>query len=125
MAAIDESVRRYLHRNTCAIETALACRPTGIVPVAEVIAAGEPVMLSRFVPGDLISAILPTLGSPEAGELGHATGAVLAALAAVSCPRPGAVHILRKRLRPGLSTASRAAWCGCSPGRGRVRDAWR
>ncbi len=86
-------LRRYLQRNTCAVEAALAGRLAGIVPVAEVIAAdpdgtaaGEPVMLSRFVSGDPVSTVL---GSPGAGELGRATGAVLAAIGTVTFPLAG------------------------------------
>ncbi len=89
-------LRRYLHHNTCAVEAALASRLAGTVPVAEVIAAdpdgtaaGEPVMLSRFMPGDLVSTILPSLDSHQARELGHATGAVLAAIGTITFPRPG------------------------------------
>jgi aminoglycoside phosphotransferase (APT) family kinase protein len=86
-------LRRYLQRNTCAVETALAGRLAGLVPVAEVVAAdpdgsaaGEPVMLSRFVPGDLVSTVL---GSPGADGLGRATGAVLAAIGTITFPRAG------------------------------------
>lgn len=86
-------LRRYPQRNTCAVEAALAGRLAGIVPVAEVIAAdpdgtaaGEPVMLSRFVPGDLVSTVL---GSSGADGLGRATGAVLAAIGTVTFPRGG------------------------------------
>jgi aminoglycoside phosphotransferase (APT) family kinase protein len=89
-------LRRYLHHNTCAVETALAGRLAGIVPVAEVIAAdpdgaaaNQPVMLSRFLPGDLVSTVLPELAPREARELGRSVGAVLAAIGTVTFPRPG------------------------------------
>ena len=89
-------LRRYLNHNTCAVEAALAGRLAGIVPVADVIAAdadgsaaGQPVMVSRFVPGNLVSTILPDLGPDEAGALGRSVGAVLAAIGTVTFPRPG------------------------------------
>jgi Phosphotransferase enzyme family len=69
-------LRRYLHRNTCAVEAALAGHVAGIVPVAEVVAAdpdgtasGQPLLLSRHMPGDLVSEILPGLAAPEAERL--------------------------------------------------------
>ncbi|MEV0381136.1 phosphotransferase [Nonomuraea sp. NPDC050643] len=89
-------LRRYLGHNTCAVEAALAGRLAGIVPVADVIAAdpdgsaaGRPVMVSRYVPGDLVSTLLPGLGPGDAEALGHAVGAVLAAIGTVTFPRPG------------------------------------
>ena len=89
-------LRRYLERNTCAVEAALAARLAGIVPVAEVVAAdpdgtaaGEPVMLSRFMPGDPVDTILPGLAQAEAGLLGQSAGAVLAAIGSITFPRPG------------------------------------
>ena len=89
-------LRRYLERSTCAVEAALAARLAGIVPVAEVVAAdpdgtaaGEPVMLSRFMPGDPVDTILPGLAQAEAGALGQSAGAVLAAIGGVTFPRPG------------------------------------
>jgi fructokinase len=89
-------LRRYLNHNTCAVEAALAERLTGIVPVADVIAAdpngsaaGQPVMLSRFMPGALVSTMLPELQPGEAAALGRSIGAVLAAIGAVTFPRPG------------------------------------
>jgi fructokinase len=88
-------LRRYRHGNPCAVEAALAARLAGVVPVAEVVAAdasgsaaGEPVLLSRFVPGRLMSTLLPGL-SGDAGQLGRAVGAVLAAVGTVSFPGPG------------------------------------
>jgi fructokinase len=65
-------LRRYRHGNRCAVEAALARRLAGVVPVAEVIAAdpdgtiaGEPVLLSRFVPGTPASAALRDLRGPR------------------------------------------------------------
>lgn len=92
-------LRRYPRgNNTCAVEAALARRlaSTGAVPVADVVAAdpegaaaGEPVMVSRFVDGELVSAVLPGLDAHGAKHLGRAVGAVLAAIGAVAFPRPG------------------------------------
>jgi Phosphotransferase enzyme family len=70
-------LRRYRRRNTCAIEAALAARLAGIVPVPEVVAAdpdgtdaGEPVLLSCFVPGTLLSQALagPASAGPGSGS---------------------------------------------------------
>jgi fructokinase len=89
-------LRRYRHENRCAVEAALARRVAGVVPVAEVIAAdpdgaaaGEPVLLSRFVPGVLASAALRDARGADAEDLGRATGAALAAIGGVSFARPG------------------------------------
>jgi aminoglycoside phosphotransferase (APT) family kinase protein len=89
-------LRRYLNHNSCAVEAALAGRLAGIVPVADVIAAdadgtaaGQPVMVSRFMPGAVVSMILPELDPGEAGPLGRSVGAVLAAIGTVTFPRPG------------------------------------
>ena len=89
-------LRRYLRHNSCVAETALAVRLAGIVPVAGVIAAdaegtaaGQPVMVSEFVPGDLVSTTLPELVPDEATALGQSVGAVLAAIGTVTFPRPG------------------------------------
>src|SRR4051794_3823934 len=58
-------LRRYPGRNACAVEAALAERLHGVVPIAQVVAAdpdgasaGRPVMVSRFVRGDLAAAVL-------------------------------------------------------------------
>jgi aminoglycoside phosphotransferase (APT) family kinase protein len=89
-------LRRFLHANTCAIEAALAARLTGVAPVAEVIAtdpqgstAGQPVMLSRFMPGAPLSDALSTVDGDRARQLGHAVGATLAAIGTVTFSRPG------------------------------------
>lgn len=89
-------LRRFLHGNTCAIEAALMARLAGIAPVAEVIAAdpqgtgaGQPVMLSRFMPGALVSDVLPIVDGDQARQLGHVTGAALAAIGTVDFERPG------------------------------------
>jgi aminoglycoside phosphotransferase (APT) family kinase protein len=89
-------LRRYLHSNTCAVEAALAARLAGIVPVAEVVAAdpdgtasGQPLLLSRYLPGELVSEILPRLAAHDAEGLGRETGATLAAVGTVSLEHPG------------------------------------
>jgi aminoglycoside phosphotransferase (APT) family kinase protein len=89
-------LRRYLNHNSCAIEAALAERLAGIVPVADVIAAdtdgtaaGQPVMVSRFMPGTLVSTSLPDLDPGEAAALGRSVGAVLTAIGTVTFSRPG------------------------------------
>ncbi|GAA4546830.1 phosphotransferase family protein [Amycolatopsis samaneae] len=86
-------LRRVAQRDTCGIEAALATRLAGIAPVPEVVAvdpdgteAGQPVLLSRFVSGVLLSEALPTA---DAECLGRAVGAVLAAIGTVVFPRPG------------------------------------
>src|SRR3954447_12545718 len=84
-------LRRYLRSNSCAVEAALAERLTGVVPVAEVIAAdpdgsatGEPLLLSAFVPGRLLGDVLAELPGSAAAELGRSTGRVLAGIGSVS-----------------------------------------
>jgi aminoglycoside phosphotransferase (APT) family kinase protein len=93
-------LRRYLRGDaarTCAIEAALAARlASEAVPAAEVIAAdpegtaaGEPVLLARYVAGVMISeAMARDPGS--ARELGAAAGRALAAIGAVTFPSGGA-----------------------------------
>jgi fructokinase len=92
-AAEKYVLRRYLGgdihatRRTCGVEAALAVRLGGIVPVAEVIAAdpaGQPLLLSRYVPGVMISDALAQQGEAAAGDLGRAAGMALAAVGSVS-----------------------------------------
>jgi aminoglycoside phosphotransferase (APT) family kinase protein len=89
-------LRRYLRSNSCAVETALAGRLAGIVPVPPIVAAdpdgrsaGEPVLLSVFMPGEQVGSVLPRLSPDEAADLGHSTGAALAAIGTVTFPAPG------------------------------------
>jgi aminoglycoside phosphotransferase (APT) family kinase protein len=89
-------LRRYRHGNACAVEAALVERLPREVPVAEVVAvdpdgaaAGEPVLLSRFVAGTMVSEILPDLTREEADQLGRAVGRVLATIGTVTFARPG------------------------------------
>ena len=101
---------------TCGVEAALAARLRGIVPVPEVIAAdpagsaaGEPLLLSRYAAGSMVSAVLArpdgvagSAGQPAgdagrvagdagraAADLGRAAGAVLAAIGSVRFGGPG------------------------------------
>jgi len=89
-------LRRYLGANSCAVEAALAARLAGAVPVAEVIAAdmdgsaaGEPVLLSAFVPGRPLGEVLAAASGSEVAELGAATGRTLAAVGSVTFAAPG------------------------------------
>lgn len=83
-------------RRACGVESALAARLRGIVPVPEVIAAdpagsaaGQPLLLSRFMPGVLVSGVLAQQGEAAAGDLGRSAGIALAAIAAVSFSSSG------------------------------------
>ena len=85
-------LRRYLRGNKCALEAALAHRLTGIVPVAEVVAAdpagdaaGEPVLLSVFVPGTPVN----ELDEGAFAAVAHDAGATLARIGAVEFAAPG------------------------------------
>lgn len=115
-------LRRYLHTNACAVEAALAERLSGSVPVAGVVAAdptgeaaGQPLLLSRFVPGILASAALRTLtdggatgeAAGEAGALGRAIGSTLARIGETELARPG--FFTGADLEPGPSGMEPAA----------------
>ena len=96
-------LRRYLGTNACAVEAALARRLTGVVPVPEVIAAdetgkqaGEPVLLSTFLPGRPVGEVLNEETAPE---LGREVGATLAAIGGVVFAAPG--FFGDGRLEPG------------------------
>jgi aminoglycoside phosphotransferase (APT) family kinase protein len=89
-------LRRYRDGAACPVEAALLGRLVGTVPVPEVVAAdpsgtaaGEPVLLSRFVPGVPVSTVLPGLPVEEAGRLGAAVGTVLARIGVVTFDGPG------------------------------------
>lgn len=98
-------LRRYRNGAACVVESALARRLAGVVPVAAVVAAdpdgytsGEPVLLSRFMPGQLVSTLLPGLASDDdAARLGEAVGDVLAAIGTFAFRGPG---FLGPDLRP-------------------------
>lgn len=89
-------VRRYLQTNSCAVEAALSARLAGIVPVAEVVAAdptgslaGEPVLLSGFLPGRPLGEVLENVTEPEAADLGRSAGRALAAIGSVTFAAAG------------------------------------
>ena len=95
-------LRRYLRRNSCAVEAALAGRLAGIVAVPEVVAAdpdgaetGEPLLLSVFVPGRLLS----EAPAADARALGLAAGETLARIGSVTFDAPGFFE--DGALRPG------------------------
>ncbi|WP_238018917.1 aminoglycoside phosphotransferase family protein [Dactylosporangium sp. AC04546] len=96
-------LRRYRRANTCPVETALARRLAGVVPVAEVVAAdetgadaGEPVLLSVYVPGRPLGELLSGTG---AAGLGRAAGTTLARAGTATFPAPG--FFTDGRLEPG------------------------
>ena len=103
---------------TCEVEAALAARLRGIVPVPEVIAAdpagsaaGEPLLLSQYAAGSMVSEVLARQDGAAAGsagqaaagparqaagdpgraaaDLGRAAGTVLAAIGSVRFGGPG------------------------------------
>jgi aminoglycoside phosphotransferase (APT) family kinase protein len=87
-------LRRYLRPNserTLGIEAAIAGLVRGTVPVATVVATGsptgEPLLLSEFVPGELVGAALA--GGVDPGGLGVAVGATLAAIGSVGFATSG------------------------------------
>jgi aminoglycoside phosphotransferase (APT) family kinase protein len=87
-------LRRYLRGDgarTRGIEAAIARLVHGRVPVARVVAtgapAGEPLLLSEFVPGELVSTALD--GGVDPGGLGAAVGAALAAIGTIEFPAAG------------------------------------
>ncbi|WP_203817534.1 phosphotransferase [Paractinoplanes ferrugineus] len=73
-------LRRYLGKNRCAVETALATRLRGIVPVPEVVAASpaDGLLLSMFVEG-----------GPVTADAGRSVGETLARIGSVSFGQPG------------------------------------
>ncbi|MBM2615936.1 phosphotransferase [Actinoplanes sp. LDG1-06] len=86
-------LRRYLKANKCALEEAIARRVATVVPVPEVIAsdptgesAGEPVLLSAFVPGRPVGEILAETDDPA---LGRDVGATLARIGSIEFDAPG------------------------------------
>jgi aminoglycoside phosphotransferase (APT) family kinase protein len=97
-------LRRYRHDpGVCAVEAALLQRlrrAAPLAPVAPVVAAdpdgtatGEPVLLSRYVPGEMVGSVLSRApdrpGAGGAGQLGVAVGMALAAVGAISFDGPG------------------------------------
>jgi aminoglycoside phosphotransferase (APT) family kinase protein len=82
---------------TCAVEIALARRLDGTaVPIAEVIAAdasgtaaGQPLLLARYVDGVTLKVALAKVDGSTAEEIGRAAGTTLAAIGTVSFPHGG------------------------------------
>ncbi|MFI6724264.1 phosphotransferase family protein [Streptomyces atratus] len=99
-------LRRYrssgtrMHRNTCAVESAVLERAAPTVPVVDVVASdpygnatGRPTLVYRFADGiPLGQALAEEPTAAEAAGLGCAVGGVLARIAAVRLPRPGPFH---------------------------------
>jgi aminoglycoside phosphotransferase (APT) family kinase protein len=99
-------LRRYLKPEACPVEAALAQRLAGVLPVPEVIAAdpagdraGEPVLLTRFLPGVSVADLLDRPADGQGEAVGQAIGAVLAAIGTVRFERPGFFD--GPRLEPG------------------------
>ncbi|HEX5348123.1 MAG TPA: phosphotransferase [Pseudonocardiaceae bacterium] len=92
-------LRRYRTSNgptACAVETSLAARLIGTVPMVEVVstdpegrATGAPLLLSRYVEGAPLSEVLPELAKGDAAGVGYAVGATLARIGTVTFPRAG------------------------------------
>jgi len=91
-------LRHYLQPSasrTCEIEAALTALLADRVPIPELIgadtdgaAAGQPTLLSRFVPGVMLKSALAGRSAPALG-LGRSVGHVLAVIGAVTFDRPG------------------------------------
>jgi aminoglycoside phosphotransferase (APT) family kinase protein len=91
-------LRQYLQPSagrSCEIEAALTARLQDRVPVPEVIAAdidgtaaGQPILLSRFVPGVMLKSVLADRSAPAA-DLGRGVGRVLAAIGTLTFDGPG------------------------------------
>jgi aminoglycoside phosphotransferase (APT) family kinase protein len=103
-------LRRYLRTNACAVEAALTARLAGVVPVAPVVAAdpdgssaGEPVLLSTFLPGRSVGEVLRRPTEPAAVELGRTVGITLAHIGSVSFAAPG--FFTDSTLQPGPAGA--------------------
>ncbi len=93
-------VRQYLQEGgarSCAIEHALLVMMAGLVPTAEVVAAdesgdsaGQPVLLTSFMPGSLLRDELSLRpDQDEAAELGRGAGLALARIGAITFGQPG------------------------------------
>ncbi|MFI1988955.1 phosphotransferase family protein [Actinoplanes sp. NPDC020271] len=73
--------------DTGPVEAALAHRLAGVVPVPEVIATGDRILLARFVPGRMLGEALA--GDGDAAALGRAVGQTLARIGTVTFGAPG------------------------------------
>ncbi|HEX3788321.1 MAG TPA: phosphotransferase [Pseudonocardiaceae bacterium] len=87
-------LRRFRRGNSCAVEAALARRLRSVVAVPAVVAAepdasvaGQPLLLSEFVPGELLSVVLARGAGDR--QLGEVVGAALTAIGGVRFDRPG------------------------------------
>lgn len=79
--------RRYLGADRSVVETALSRRLAGVVPVPEVVATGDRMLLSRFRPGRMLSEVLAE--TADVAELGRAVGETLARIGTVTFEAPG------------------------------------
>ncbi|GLY30502.1 phosphotransferase [Kineosporia sp. NBRC 101731] len=92
-------VRRYRHRNSCALEQSLLVHLAGRVPVVEVVgadptgeASGEPTLVYRYVDGRPLDLVLHDQNRSSADEmeqLGRAVGEALAGVGQFSFAQPG------------------------------------
>lgn len=80
----------------CVVESALAHRLRGVVPVPEIVYAdpageviGAPVTLARWVQGERLEDVLPRCDVVDAIEVGHAVGLTLARIGTVRFERGG------------------------------------
>jgi aminoglycoside phosphotransferase (APT) family kinase protein len=80
-------LRRFRGADLGPVEAALARRLAGVVPVPEVVAIGEGVLLTRFVPGRMLSEVLG--GPADVVALGRAVGETLARIGTVTFEAPG------------------------------------
>ncbi|WP_345346467.1 phosphotransferase family protein [Actinoallomurus liliacearum] len=89
-------LRRYQRRNTCAVEAAVMRRVSPHVPVPEVVLAdedgslvGEPLLITRFVPGVSGAAVFAGAALEDGPPLAESIATVLAAIGSVTFPAAG------------------------------------
>ncbi len=80
-------LRRFLGADGGEVEAALSRRVAGVVPVPEVVATGEGVLLARFLPGRMLSDVLT--GTADVAALGRSVGETLARIGTVTFEAPG------------------------------------
>lgn len=86
----DETFVLRVHRlDRAAIETAVAQRISGIVPVPEIVYVDGDVSLSRWVRGERLEDVLVGADAATGRDLGYVVGRMLAAIASVRFDRPG------------------------------------
>lgn len=90
-------LRRFLGTDRVEVEAALAARLAGVVPVPEVVATGDGVLLARFLPGRMLSDAFTD--SADITELGRSVGETLARIGTVRFEAPG--FFSDATLRPG------------------------